>query len=711
MIKQAIEHNASAEPTDGIMTKLHADFSQCFSKDGKFDIEKFQNLIQSDVEITREGYDLNFLGKNYANLIACTETETVIQPDLEHNEKPENANSQNVYISGDNLDALKHLLKSYSGQVKCIYIDPPYNTGSDGFVYNDKFNFTTDQLQTKLGVSEEKAKRILDLCTRGSASHSAWLMFMAPRLILAHELLSDDGIICISIDDNEQANLKLLCDNIFGEENFESNTCIVVNPGGRDYKQVAITNEYLLIYLNDETEIFEIPKDEPFQYEDSLGGYNFRELRNRNPKFNSQNRPNLFYPFYVNPNKKTKDEYCAVSLVQDESYNIEIKPYNSNGDESVWRWGISKAKENIVKDDLDKSQILAKQKKDGGWNIYEKNRKSTMKVKSLWGNKEDISMRTEDGTKEVRKLFDNKTVFDHPKPIELAKRVALMGTTTDSIILDFFSGSASTAHAIMKLNSEDCGKRKYIMVQLPVDLDAIKKPNTTTKNAIEFLNSIEKPHTLDQIGLERIRRATTKIKLDLQSEISQLEKQVKGKQEKLVKLGNQQESQNTLTKEIEELKNDIENKRMALKNTDFGFKHYTLQDVDQTTLDKMETFNPNGFFGEDDILHKFGKETVLETWCVKDGYGFGATVEDLQLGNYTAYHCGSHIYLIVGENFDESAVIALIDKYNSDPSFNPQNIVLFGYSFSYTQTEMVKKNLNTLKDSAKNLNINIDIRY
>lgn len=212
--------NEKVQPNDRIMSKLHADFPQCFNKEGQFDLEKFQQLVQTEVDVTHEGYELNFLGKNYANLIASTETETVIQPDLEHNAKPENCNSQNVYISGDNLDALKHLLKSYSNSIKCIYIDPPYNTGSDGFVYNDKFTFTEEQIQTKLGVSEEKAKRILDLARRGSASHSAWLMFMAPRLMLAKDLLTEDGVIFISIDDNEQANLKLLCDSVFGEENF-----------------------------------------------------------------------------------------------------------------------------------------------------------------------------------------------------------------------------------------------------------------------------------------------------------------------------------------------------------------------------------------------------------------------------------------------------------------------------------------------------------
>ena len=248
MIKDIKAQNENTKPNDGVLRKLHADFPQCFTNEGKFDLERFQQLLENKLDVTKEGYELNFLGKNYANLIASTETETVIEPDLEHNAQPENANSQNVYISGDNLDALKHLLKSYSGKIKCIYIDPPYNTGSDGFVYNDKFNFTKEQLQTKLSISEEKAKRILDLTKRGSASHSAWLMFMAPRLMLAKDLLTEDGVIFISIDDNEQANLKLLCDSVFGEENLVANFIVVRSEGGGLAKHAVIGHDYLPTY-------------------------------------------------------------------------------------------------------------------------------------------------------------------------------------------------------------------------------------------------------------------------------------------------------------------------------------------------------------------------------------------------------------------------------------------------------------------------------
>ena len=676
MIKQTIEHNASVKPTDGVMKKLYADFPQCFSNDGKFDIEKFQNIIQSDVEISREGYDLNFLGKNYANLIACTETETVIQPDLEHNALPENANSQNVYISGDNLDALKHLLKSYSGHVKCIYIDPPYNTGSDGFVYNDKFNFTIDQLQTKLGLTEEKAKRIFDLCTRGSASHSAWLMFMAPRLILARELLTEDGVIFISIDDNEQANLKLLCDNVFGEENLVSQLIWESKyTVSNDSQYVSGQHEYIPFYARNK-DSFVIGRLE------------------RTEKQNSS---------YTNKDNDPKGAWKATPL--HAKSGTEKSKYDVVFPNGI-KWSCPQgryprySKETLLRY-YENGELYFN--KNGG--VDKKTYLSEVEKKGVVPGSVlsyDIVGHTHGNNEELAELL-GKGIFDNPKGIKLISHLSKLANLNpeSDIVLDFFSGSATTAHAIMKLNSEGrCNK--FIMVQIPE-----KTPIESEAYKAGYI-------TIDQIGQERIRRAAKKIKNDLRSEISQLENQMNAKEEKLenesiYKNGNNKDY--PLIKEIEELKTNIENKRKTLEDTDFGFKHYTLLDVAQTTLDKMESFDPNGIFGDEDILRKFGEQTVLETWLVKDGYGFTIDAEKLQLANYMAYHCGSHIYFITGEKFDENAVIALIDKYNSDPSFNPQNIVLFGYSFTFTQTEVLRKNLNTLNDSAKNLNINIDIRY
>lgn len=695
MIKDTKAENAVVKANDMVLRKLHADFPNCFNKEGKFDLEKFQSLISNKVDITKEGYDLNFLGKNYANLIASTETETVIQPDIEHNSKPENKNSQNIYISGDNLDALKHLLKSYSGKIKCIYIDPPYNTGSDGFVYNDKFNFTPEQLQTKLGVDEDKAKRILDLCKRGSASHSAWLMFMAPRLMLARDLLTEDGVIFISIDDNEQANLKLLCDGVFGEENKLGNLPTIMNlKGNNDEYAFAGTHEYTIVYAKSKefssVGEFEISEDSLEDWdEDEVGLYKKgANLKSTGVNAPREKRPNLFFPLYINIEKNL----CSTKRLSDE--DVEIFPI-TKGKEMSWRWSkekFEKQSNDVIVSIADEISVYKKQRPSLGDLPSSKPKSTLYKPQYSSGN----------GTTKIKELFGFK-VFSNPKPTDLIYDLMQIGVNqSDCIVLDFFSGSASSAEAIMQYNSNKDQNTQFIMVQLP---EQTPTDSEARKAGYE---------TIDQIGQERIRRASAKIKSDLQEEIKQKESELKTKEEELTKESQQGKifkEENPLEQEIEALKQEIETKKNTLQNMDWGFKHFTLQDVPQNTLDKMESFNLQSMFAEEDILKSFGKETVIETWCVKDGYGFGAKVEELKLKDYTAYHCGSHLYFVEGENFNEEAMVALIDKYSSEPSFNPQNIVLFGYSFTFTQTEMLKKNLATLKDSQKNININFDIRY
>ena len=249
MIQQIIDKNESVTPTSREIEGLRELFPQCFDNEGRFDIEKLREAISANVDVTREGRSFDFLGKSYARMLSSLDTTTVIRPDVEHNALPENANSENIYISGDNLDALHHLVKSYAGQVKCIYIDPPYNTGTDGFVYNDKFKFTAEQLEKKLSISPEEAEKIIAMTSGHRASHAAWLTFMMPRLQLARELLSKDGVIFISIDDNEQAYLKQLCDNIFGEDNFVSNVHWWKNyASANDAKGFSNVMDYILVY-------------------------------------------------------------------------------------------------------------------------------------------------------------------------------------------------------------------------------------------------------------------------------------------------------------------------------------------------------------------------------------------------------------------------------------------------------------------------------
>ena len=296
MIKNVVEKNKNIDVNANKMDKLKEMFPNCFNANGEFDISVFEEELKENTSIIKEGYGLNFLGKNYAKYVASLDTETIRVPDEENNNKEENKNSENIYISGDNIDALKHLVKSYSGEIKCIYIDPPYNTGSDGFVYNDKFNLSIDKLVEVLDINEEEAKRIYNMTNAKSNSHSAWLTFMYPRLYIAKQLLNENGVIFISIDDNEQSQLKLLCDSIFGEEDFVAQVIVKNNPGGRDYGSFALQHEYLLVYSRNENTILNMvpKKDYKYQYVDENGGFDLMELRNRNIKFNNLNRQYLY---------------------------------------------------------------------------------------------------------------------------------------------------------------------------------------------------------------------------------------------------------------------------------------------------------------------------------------------------------------------------------------------------------------------------------
>ena len=469
-------------------------------KDNEINLQELKTILGLPIDEKVNGYGLNFVGRNFARAKYAQKTEKELRLNTQMSKNIDT--TQNLVLKGDNLDSLKILKNYYSGKIKCIYIDPPYNTESDEFVYPDKFNKEELEVLGLANFSESDFAR-MDFIFKTKKSHNGWLAFMYPRLLLARDLLSKDGVIFISIDDNEQANLKLLCDEIFGEENFEANVIPIVNPGGRDYKQVAITNEYILAYSKSElSEFNELPKEADFQFKDSKGGYNLRELRNRNPKFHSGNRPNLFYPFYVNP--ESSDKYCSVSLTKDEKHTIEVKPYNSVGKESVWRWGKEKSEKNNVVNNLDLTQIVAKQKADGNWNIYEKNRRDTTKAKSVW---DETEMRTENGTRSFRELFD-ESYFDHPKSIDLVKRCIYMGCSEGEIVLDFFAGSGTTGHAVMQLNAEDGGNRKFILCQ-------IDEPIKADKPAYKFCIENNLPPVISSITIERLKRAGEKIKNSL----------------------------------------------------------------------------------------------------------------------------------------------------------------------------------------------------
>ncbi len=677
MIQDILTANDSVTPCSYEMKVLRENFPACFREDGHFDIERFKEYLNDKIDITNEGYELRFLGKNYARLLASMDTTTVIIPDEEHNSRPENANSQNIYISGDNLDALKHLLKSYARKVKCIYIDPPYNTGTDGFVYHDNFNFTAEELSVKLSIDEGQAQRILDLAQRGSASHSAWLMFMYPRLLLAKDLLSDDGVIFISIDDNEQSNLKLICDDIFGEQNFSGQIAVVNNLKGRnDRANIATTHEYLLMYVCDRFVSGGMPlTDEQkaeYKYTDENGNrYALRDLRKRGRPDRREDRPNMYFPIYFNPETK------VCSMVPAPGF-IKITPMRGDGSDGRWRWG----KEHVANS---LSILHPMQGQNGKWGIkhrvylnpalnpviddeefdeFDDDVERTSKAKSFWMGGElstDVARRT------LKKLLP-EAEFDYPKSVDLIKRILHMGTNSDCIIVDFFGGSATTMQAVMELNAEGMGNRHCILVQLPEDLDAKRKTTTgeglsaVNKN-IRFLDSVGRPHTLDQLGIERIQRAASKIRSQYPNYVG-----------------------------------------------DLGFQHFTLIEPPLDTLDKMETFEPAGNGFGNTLYEEFGKPVILASWVVRDGYGMTAHTNKIDFAGYTGYYIGKHLYLI-DPILSNQAIEAIAVKYETDGNFNPENVVLFGYSFAWTELEALKMNLKRLKDTEKNLRINFDVRY
>lgn len=237
---------------------LKKHFPQCFDKDGHFQPEKMMEVVKAnEVDMVKESYSLNWLGKAYARLLTNLPPQKLLKPDTTHNESAENNDSGNILIKGDNLEVLKHLVNGYREKIKMIYIDPPYNTGSDGFVYQDNFKFSVDDLSRLAGIDKAEAERILSFNAKGSNSHSAWLTFMYPRLYIARELMREDGVIFISIDDNEQAQLKVLCDEIFGEENFVGEI-VWKNVTDNNPTNVAIEHEYILVYAK------ELPKLENF---------------------------------------------------------------------------------------------------------------------------------------------------------------------------------------------------------------------------------------------------------------------------------------------------------------------------------------------------------------------------------------------------------------------------------------------------------------
>lgn len=636
MIKDNILYNESAKPNSREIEVLKNIFPQYFDKDGNFYWDRFKEILKNEeITLNKEGYELNFLGKSYARYLSSTKTETFIAPHTEHNEAEENKNSENLYIIGDNLDALKHFLGSYAGKIKCIYIDPPYNTGSDGFVYPDNFYFDAKKLSQMIGVEEEEAQRIINL--KGKSSHSAWLTFMYPRLILARELLSDDGVIFISIDDNEQANLKLMCDEIFGEENsLTTITRATGTPTGGgfdgfvnelDYcvvycKQIVKAMVYGLLMDNESAEIYN-------EVDENGNRYLSRSLRRTGGEDRREDRPTMFYPL-------------------EAPDGSEIYPYGPTGYESRWMCaketfenlniqGLIEWKK-VIKNEVEvwhpyqKYYLEGRLKKAG--NIW----KFLDLEEPLWEN----NVGNKKATIEIKRILDGK-YFETPKPVDMMVKIQSIAMSKDSVILDFFSGSGTTAHAVMKLNAEDGGNRKYILVQLP---EVIKEDKPAYKAGYR---------TVDEIGRERIKRAAKKIQ--------------------------------------EETGADI----------DYGFKVYSLKKLEEEVLTNLDYFDDNPKLILDDFVGIFdtdkskGKDAILSTYLALDGYGLSVNAQKYRLSNFEADKIENSIYMI-DNGLDSDDVMELIKRIET-LELDITRVVVYAPSLSFHVLHELKKNLSNLRNN------------
>jgi len=477
--------------------KLKAVFPECFVED-KLDIDKLLNMCGEYITDDFERYEFKWKGKSECLQLAQRRSTGTLRP--KPDESVNFANSQNLYIKGDNLEVLKILQTSYYRRVKMVILDPPYNTGND-FVYNDDFS---DPIAHYKEVTRQAVRSNPETMGR---FHTAWLNMMYPRLRLAATLLRDDGVCFISIDDNEVHNLRKICDEVFGEENFIAQIAVQLNPRGRHLERyVAKTHEYVVIYCKTYDNVgtmHGIPKDgkmiDEYNREDERGKHRLLGLRNRNQSFNPMTRPNLYYPLYVDP------DTSRISTTKSDMFRDEVWPDTPDGTKTCWTWSVKKVDE--------ENNLLTAEKTGNEWRIYRKDyllsddgESATTLIKSMWY---DSEMNNDHGRKAVKELF-GANVMDFPKPIELIKRAITTGATKDSIILDFFSGSATTAHAVMQLNAEDSGNRQFIMVQLPELTD-----EKSEAYKAGYINICE-------IGMDRIRRAGTKILAEWQEKRKQL---------------------------------------------------------------------------------------------------------------------------------------------------------------------------------------------
>lgn len=667
LLKDNQNYNETVAPNTAFINELRQKLPEFFTankydedgnlvEEGKFDSTKFNKALEEkNIHELTSGNQLNFIGKDYAKKQAGERSATAIVPDVEHNSLPENKNSKNLFFTGDNLEVLRHLQNNYKNSIDVIYVDPPYNTGSDGFVYPDKFEYSDAALKDMFGLNDTELQKLKSI--QGKATHSAWLTFMYPRLWLAKRLLSESGVIFVSIDDNEQANLKILMDEIFGESTFigniawESKTKSQNTKSAFDKLQPKV--EHIFVYSKGVRQHFNLvetgKKDYPFS--DKIGEYREYVLEVMSADGVRGRNTMIFEINGINPpegqqwklGKDTIENYKEKNslFVRDNKIIIKIRPEDERSSITEPFWGF-----------LSKEIGTAESAK-----------------------------RALNGLMEVREIFD--TV----KPVELIKRLVFHASKKNSLVLDFFAGSGTTADAVMQLNTEDVGNRQYIMVQLPEQTFSEKGDGSRVARKGSEAAYNAGYMSIDEISRERIKRASKKIQEEAGLELPE--------------------------------------------NFDGGFKHYYVVSPSQPTLDDLDSFDvESGLFKDntgqlialsetdfDDMIKPFssegldvegnasGEETILTTWLVSDGYKFGVQCEKLDFEGYKAIYVDNTRLYLINENWGSKQTRELLNQIGTN-KLPMQTVVIYGYSFGLETIRELEIGLKQL-----DIKVNLVKRY
>jgi len=579
------------------LQKLKQLLPEVFTEGNKVDWDRLKLTLGESIDSTRERFGMNWPGKADCFKTIQQPSIATLVPDRE--ESVNFDTTENLFIEGDNLEVLKLLQKSYLGKIKMIYIDPPYNTGND-FIYPDNYSESLDTYLEYTGQVDGEGRKFSTNTDTDGRFHSKWMNMMYPRLFLAKNLLREDGVIFISIDDHEVHNLRDLCNEIFGEENFVALMTLLCNPKGRAQdKHFAANHEYVLVMSKNplpkgsfciEKEIDQLDKE--YTEEDDFGKYRTIELRNTHREFGRYNRKNLFYPLYVN------SESGDVQLINDEKY-IEVLPIWSDGFEGCWTWGKPKAEQEC--------DFLIGKKVNGTWKIFVKDyaNGSSKMLKTILLDK---SFYTEKGQKTFNELFNSKKkIFPSPKSKDLLIQLFKTSLDSNDIVLDFFAGSATTAHAILDLNKEDNGHRKFICVQLP---------EPTDEKSEAFKAGYK---TIADISKERIRRVINKI---------EKEQNKKAANERATLFGEQEKT-----------------------NLDLGFKVFKLQPSnfkiwDESIPKESDAIQQALFSHIDHISPEARQEAILYELLLKSGFEPTTPIEQLILEGKTVFSISDGALLI-----------------------------------------------------------------